>query len=74
VHAWAFEGDGDPAALVSVSTRVEWPPRTGRFIDVPEVDRAAFFRVAAARLAINPAQAELIDRLLVLPDLAGSQA
>jgi predicted NUDIX family NTP pyrophosphohydrolase len=65
VHAWAFEGDCDPAALTSATTRIEWPPRSGRLIDVPEVDRAAFFELDEARRAINVAQAEFLDRLLL---------
>jgi predicted NUDIX family NTP pyrophosphohydrolase len=66
VHAWAFEGDCDPAALVSMETTVEWPMRSGRRIVVPEVDRVAFFSIDAARVAVNPAQAELVDRLVKL--------
>jgi predicted NUDIX family NTP pyrophosphohydrolase len=64
VHAWAFEGDCDPAALVSVEARTEWPPRSGRYISVPEIDHVAFFAIPAARTAINVAQVELLDRLL----------
>jgi predicted NUDIX family NTP pyrophosphohydrolase len=63
VHAWAWEGDADPAGVTSNSTRVEWPPGSGRWIAYPEVDRCAWFDPAAARVRINPAQAELIDRL-----------
>lgn len=63
VHAWACEGDVDPAAVVSNMTRSEWPPRSGKWISYPEVDRCAWFRPAEARTRINPAQAELIDRL-----------
>jgi predicted NUDIX family NTP pyrophosphohydrolase len=64
VFAWAFEGDCDPAALVSMETTVEWPARSGRRIVVPEIDRVAFFSIDEARRAINPAQAELLDRLM----------
>lgn len=64
VHAWAFEGDCDPAALVSLTTITEWPPRSGHMIEIPEVDRAAFFDYDAGRRAINIAQVELLDRLL----------
>ncbi|MEO8483139.1 MAG: NUDIX domain-containing protein [Acidobacteriota bacterium] len=64
VHAWAFEGDCDPAALVSITATTEWPYRSGVFITVPEIDRARFFTIAAARLAINVGQAPLIDRLV----------
>jgi predicted NUDIX family NTP pyrophosphohydrolase len=64
VHAWAFEGDCDPDRIVSSKATIEWPPRSGRTIDVPEIDRAAFYRVDRARVAINPAQVALLDRLI----------
>jgi len=63
VHAWAFEGDCDPARMVSVMASVEWPPRSGRMIEVPEIDRVAFFAIPDATRAINVAQVELLDRL-----------
>lgn len=63
VHAWAFEGDCDPSAAVSITTETEWPPRSGRRIVIPEVDRVAFFPLADARVAINTGQAVLLDRL-----------
>jgi predicted NUDIX family NTP pyrophosphohydrolase len=65
VHAWAFEGDCDPTALQSITTTTEWPPRSGRMITVPELDRVRFFALREARLAINVAQVELLDRLEV---------
>lgn len=64
VHAFAFEGDADPSLLRSEMTTTEWPPKSGRWIDVPEIDRAAFYTIDAARPLINCAQAELLDRLL----------
>jgi predicted NUDIX family NTP pyrophosphohydrolase len=64
VHAWAFEGDAEPARLTSINTQTEWPPRSGRMIDIPELDRVAFFGLPEARRAINVAQAELLDRLV----------
>jgi len=64
VHAWAFEGDCDPAAACSNTTSTEWPPRSGRMIQIPEIDRVCFFTVDAARTAINRGQALLLDRLL----------
>ena len=64
VHAWAFEGDAEPAQLSSINTQTEWPPRSGRMIDIPELDRVAFFALPDARRAINVAQAELLDRLV----------
>jgi predicted NUDIX family NTP pyrophosphohydrolase len=63
VHAWAFEGECDPGDVTSNHTTVEWPPRSGRYLEVPEIDRADFFEPKRARRAINPAQAVLIDRL-----------
>jgi predicted NUDIX family NTP pyrophosphohydrolase len=64
VHAWAFEGDCDPGRVSSVTTTTEWPPRSGRHIEIPEIDRVAFFTADDARRAINVAQAEFIDRLI----------
>lgn len=66
VHAWAWEGDADAGRVSSNSMRTEWPRASGRFITFPEVDRCAWFNPDAAREKINPAQAELIDRLLGL--------
>ena len=64
VHAWALEGDLDAAAVSSNTFELEWPPRSGRKIEVPEVDRAEWFAVERAREKINPAQAEFLERLL----------
>jgi predicted NUDIX family NTP pyrophosphohydrolase len=65
IHAWAWEGDADPAAIVSNTTSIEWPRGSGRSITYPEVDRCAWFEPGAARAKLNPAQAELIGRLEV---------
>lgn len=62
VKAWAFAGDWDPAALTSNSFTVEWPPRSGRQAEFPEVDRAAWFNVPQAREKILPSQLPLIDQ------------
>jgi predicted NUDIX family NTP pyrophosphohydrolase len=64
VHAWAAEGDFDPAALDSNRFELEWPPRSSERQEFPEVDRAEWFSPEEARRRILPAQAELIDRLL----------
>jgi predicted NUDIX family NTP pyrophosphohydrolase len=64
VHAWAAEGDFDPAALHSIGFEMEWPPRSGRRREFPEVDRAEWFEPALARRKILPAQEPFIDRLL----------
>jgi predicted NUDIX family NTP pyrophosphohydrolase len=66
VHAWAFEGDCDPAALRSNTFALEWPPRSGQRREVPEIDRAEFFGAAEAKRKLLAAQAELIERALVL--------
>lgn len=64
VEAWAAEAAFDPAALASNTFTMEWPPRSGREAEFPEVDRAEWFGLEAAREKILPAQAELLDRLL----------
>jgi predicted NUDIX family NTP pyrophosphohydrolase len=63
VHAWAFEGDCDPTAIVSNRFTMEWPPRSGQQVDFPEIDRAAFFDASTARRKINAGQVALIDEL-----------
>ena len=63
IHAFAAKADVDPAAIVSNTFRLEWPPRSGRFAEYPEVDRAGWFSLAEAAEKINPAQAELLARL-----------
>ena len=64
VTAWAFERDGDAASIRSNSYQIEWPPRSGRQREFPEVDRAGWFSPEEARRRILPSQTELIDRLL----------
>ena len=64
VHAWAFEGDCDPAAACSNVTSTEWPPRSGRLIEIPEIDRVSFFTIDDARRVINAGQMTLLDRLM----------
>ncbi len=63
VEAWAFEGDCDPATLKSNTFKLEWPPRSGKMQEFPEVDRAAFFDMEEAKRRINSAQAELLAEL-----------
>lgn len=63
VHAWAFEGDCDPADIVSNTFQIEWPPKSGHQVEFPEIDRAEFFGWDDAKRKINPAQAALIDEL-----------
>lgn len=63
VHAWAAEGDLDPAAAVSNTFELEWPPGSGRARAFPEIDRVEWFATDEARVRIKDAQAALIDRL-----------
>lgn len=66
VHAWAIEGEFDPARLRSNLFTLEWPRGSGRVREFPEVDRAQWFTLAAARTHILPAQQPLLDRLVNL--------
>lgn len=68
VHAWALEGDMDPAEARSNTYSMEWPPRSGILIEVPELDQVAWFTPEQARVAMNPAQVVLIDILLARLD------
>jgi predicted NUDIX family NTP pyrophosphohydrolase len=63
ITAWAFEGDGDPAQLVSNRFEMEWPPRSGRLQSFPEVDRLQWFDLATARLKLIAGQAPFLDAL-----------
>ena len=63
VHGWAVEGDLDPDRASSNDAEVEWPPRSGKRIRVPEIDRVAWFDPAEARRRAHPAQAAFVDRL-----------
>lgn len=63
VAAWAFEGDCDPDRLVSNTCSIEWPPRSGKQIEIPEVDRGRWSDMAEAREWIRPEQEPLLDRL-----------
>ncbi len=63
VHAWAVEADCDPAAIRSNTFTMEWPPRSGRKQEFPEIDRAAWFPLAAAREKIHKGQVAVLDAL-----------
>jgi len=63
VHAWAFEGDCDPATCVSKTFEMEWPPRSGKKITVPEVDRVKWFGLADARKKMLESQKPLLEKL-----------
>jgi predicted NUDIX family NTP pyrophosphohydrolase len=62
--AWAAQGDLDASAITSNTFTMEWPPRSGRRREFPEVDRAGWFDLPAAREKLLAAQTELLDRLV----------
>lgn len=68
VTAWAVAGDLDVERIVSNTFEIEWPPRSGRRAEFPEVDRAGWFTVTAAREKLLPAQLPLLDRIAALVD------
>jgi predicted NUDIX family NTP pyrophosphohydrolase len=64
VRAFALEGDLDADAITSNVCQIEWPPRSGGLLEIPEVDRAGWFTIEEAQEKMNPAQVELLERLL----------
>ena len=64
VSAWAFEGNANPQDLRSNTFTMEWPARSGRQVEFPEVDRGAWFTIQAAREHINIGQVPFLDRLV----------
>ena len=64
VIAWAAEGDLDPSTATSNTFPLQWPPGSGRWITIPEVDRVEWFAAADARRKLNPAQVAFVDRLV----------
>jgi len=65
VYAWACEGDCDPAELVSNTCLIEWPPRSGRVVVVPEADQGRWFGIAEAREYMRRDQRPFLERLVV---------
>jgi predicted NUDIX family NTP pyrophosphohydrolase len=63
VTAWAFAGDCDPGSLQSNTFEMEWPPKSGKRAQFPEIDRAEFFTIERAREKMHPAEFELLTRL-----------
>jgi predicted NUDIX family NTP pyrophosphohydrolase len=68
VHAWAIEADCDPAQLRSNRFSMDWPPKSGKAREFPEVDRAAWFTIPEARKKILAGQIGLLDQLVCLLD------
>lgn len=63
VHAWAFQGDCDPSTTRSNEIEIEWPPKSGKMLTIPEIDRAEFFSISEAIEKLNPAQVPLVFAL-----------
>ena len=63
VRVWALEGDWDPADIASNTFSMEWPPKSGRLQEFPEVDRAAWFDLPTAREKIHQGQIGFLDEL-----------
>jgi predicted NUDIX family NTP pyrophosphohydrolase len=63
VIAWAFEGDCDPAQLVSNTCEIEWPPKSKKRLEIPEVDRGRWFTISTARQFIRLEQVPLLEIL-----------
>jgi predicted NUDIX family NTP pyrophosphohydrolase len=63
IQAWAIESDCDPGMIKSNTFSMEWPPRSGRQQEFPEVDRAAWFDIEEAKQKINHGQAGLLEEL-----------
>lgn len=66
VTVWAFEGDCDPDQLVSNTCEIEWPPRSGRRMEIPEIDRGRWFTIEQAREYVREEQRSLLAALLAL--------
>lgn len=63
IFAWAFAGDCDPATIESNTFTIEWPPRSGKMREFPEIDRAAFFTLAQAARKMHPVEFRFLERL-----------
>jgi predicted NUDIX family NTP pyrophosphohydrolase len=63
VHCWAVEGEFDVTNLKSNTFPMEWPPRSGKTMEIPEIDRAEWLPLEAARIKINERQVSLIEQL-----------
>lgn len=66
VTAWALQGDCDASAIRSNLFEMEWPPKSGKLQEFPEVDRAEWFPMAIAHQKIHPAQCEFLERLVAM--------
>ncbi len=74
VHAWAVEGDLDPATARSNTFELVWPPGSGLVVVVPELDRVAWFEPAEARRRLKESQVPFVDRLAAILDGAATES
>jgi predicted NUDIX family NTP pyrophosphohydrolase len=63
IHAWGFRGSFDPASLQSNRFEIEWPPKSGRRVQFPEIDRAGFFSLAEAKMKMMESELPFLNRL-----------
>jgi predicted NUDIX family NTP pyrophosphohydrolase len=74
VHAWAFEGDRDESQPIHSNTfEMEWPPRSGKKQEFPEVDQARFFPLPEAKTRLKDTQWPLVERLIAILESAGKK-
>jgi len=64
VYTWAVKGDIDPIDIKSNTFSLEWPPKSGKFIEVPEVDRGDWFTIDIAKLKILSSLSPLLEELV----------
>ncbi|MBE9666296.1 NUDIX domain-containing protein [Mucilaginibacter boryungensis] len=64
VHTWAVEAEVDETNIVSNTFPFEWPPKSGKMIEIPEIDKGEWFDVPMAKQKINQAQTVMIDELM----------
>jgi predicted NUDIX family NTP pyrophosphohydrolase len=69
VHAWAAGQDCDPSRIRSNTFKMEWPPKSGRLQEFPEIDRAAWYSTAVAKSKLHKGQAAFIDKLITVLDM-----
>jgi predicted NUDIX family NTP pyrophosphohydrolase len=74
IRAFACQGEVAPEELRSNTFTLEWPPRSGKIAEFPEVDRGAWFSLAEAREKIQPGQVGFLEELRQLPEKGASAA
>jgi len=68
VFCWAMEGDLDPEKVVSNTFELEWPPRSGKRVSFPEIDKSGWFTLPEAKQLINERQISLLEQLIAFLD------